>query len=161
MQTRYEFYKSLKAGDVITSSGVKSSGKSGATPMAHNRLHHRDWGKWARITYVGKNEMKKESDTQDDQIGIRMEGIDPSVKDCFMHVATKSVNEPPEARKATKTERRIFLKEYVKTRVEIVEHTRQEIEETKKRMAAQMKSLNKIASEEKIDVDKLLKKGKK
>ena len=161
MQTRYEFYKSLKAGDVITTAGVKTPSKSGATQFAHNRLHHRDWGNWARVTYVGKNALKPADDTHDDQIGIRTEGIDPSVKDCFMHVATKSVNEPPEARKATKTERRIFLKEYVKTRAEIVEHTRQEIEETKKRMAAQMRSLNKIASEEKIDVDKLLKKGKK
>lgn len=160
MQTRYEFYKSLSEGDVITSAGCKTS-KGIETTLSNNRLHHQDWGKWARVTYVGTSELAKENDGKE-RIGIRMEGIDPSVHDCFIHVATKGANEAPEARKATKTERKVFLKEYVRTRAEIVEHKKKEIEEEKKRMAAQMRSINKIAAEEKLDVQKLLKKkGKK
>lgn len=158
MQTRYDFYKSLSEGDVITSTGCgKRHGFE--TVLSYNRLHHQHWGSWARVTYVGSAEGLPVADRE--CIGIRLEGIDPSIRDSFVHLAKKKDCEAPEARKATKTERKIFLKEYLKTRTEIIEHKRKEIEAEKKRMTVQMKALNKIASDEKLDVGKLLKKKEK
>lgn len=157
MQTRFEFYQSLSEGDVITSVGCKSE-KGTEEILTHNRLQHEGWGKYARVAYVGTKGLKS---SEVEQIGIRLEGIDPSIHDCRVHVARKDDMKPPEARKANRMERRTFIKEYIKTRVEIIEHKKHQLVEEQKRLKEQAKALERIVSCEKLDVDKLLKKVKK
>lgn len=159
MQNRYEFYKSLQVGDVITSRGVKpASGKK----LSKNGLHNQGWDEYARVTSIVSKELLAESPLKSgDQIGIRVEGIQPSLHDCFVHVANSADRDAPKERKATKPERTAFMKQYVKTRTEIVDHNVDEIANQMKKMKAERKRLQTLAKAEKIDVAKLLKKGKK
>lgn len=153
---QYTFFKSLKVGDVITTDGVCNE-----EIVSNQSQHDGAWNRYARITEVGSPLKQDEKNGTAKAFGVKWEGIDQSIQDCFTHIGVdKEVSSKFMMRKASRSERRTFLKEYLKTRVAIVEHRRSEMSEQKKALTAQMKNLNKIASEEKIDVSKLLKKKK-
>ena len=160
MKNLFEFYKTLSPGDVITTVGVQEKVKG--DEITHNRLHHQGWGQYARVTDapVADSEMKMK-DCDAGCIGVKWEGIDPSVKDVIVHVANPNDTTPTPLRKANRTERKLFLKEYVKTRVEIVDHMTEQVRAEEKKLRAQRNSLKKIAAADKIDLDKLLKDKKK
>ena len=154
MKNLYDFYETLTPGDVITSVGVKGVNKKDEAQLTENRFHHVGWNKYARVTSV-------ESDGDVGNIDVKWEGIDASIKDCERHVASKSAPQPITVRKTTKTEHRAFVEEYLKTRLEIVDHKNEEIVHTRKKLAKEKRILNAIASKENIDTSKLLKKAKK
>ena len=164
MRNLYDFYKSLTPGDVITTVGVKGVSKKDEEELTYNRLHHEGWNKYARITSTHPSERcaqtAEDGGTEDLVVGVEWEGIDPSVKDGFGHFAYKSDPDPVKVRKTTKTEHRAFVEEYLKTRIEIIDHKTEEIANTKKKLVRERKQLSAIASKERIDTDKLLKKRK-
>ena len=151
MKTLYDFYETLTPGDVITSVGVKGVSKKDEVQLTSNRLHHEGWNKYARITSVKAG---------DGEADVKWEGIDASINDCQRHCASKSMPQPITIRKTTKTEHRAFVEEYLKTRLEIVDHRNEEIVNTRKKLAKEKRILNAIASKEHIDTSALLKKKK-
>jgi len=159
MESLYSFFKSLVPGDVITSSGCKGIAKKNEQILTVNREHHRGWGKYARITDT-KPEIKA-SDKQINIAGVRWEGIDPSTHDMFAHVASEIDNSPNNLRKASKAERKVFMQEYLKTRIEIADHMAEEAKDILRRAKKTSRNLSKIAQEEKIDTEKLLKRKEK
>lgn len=154
MKTLYDFYETLTPGDVITSVGVKGVNKKDEVQLTNNRYHHEGWNKYARVTSV-------ESDGDVGNVDVKWEGIDESISDCERHVASRSAPEPITVRKTTKTEHRAFVEEYLKTRLEIVDHKQEEIVHTRKTLAKERRKLAAIASKENIDTSKLLNKRKK
>lgn len=156
MKNKYNFYKTLKPGDVITTSGVKGVSKKEAEDLTHNRLHHEGWNKFARVVKLDEKDASHRAGQQ--AIAVMLEGIDKTMADCFFHSANASDNTPVKIRMATKVEHRAFIEEYVKTRMEIIEHRKSELVMERKTLAREERILKSIATDEHVDVNKLMEK---
>lgn len=156
MKNKYSFYKSLKPGDVITTSGIKGVSKKDAEDLSHNRLHHDGWNKFARVVKLDEKDATHRAGQP--AIGVMLEGIDKTMADCFFHSAIASDTSPVKIRMATKVEHRAFIEEYVKTRMEIIEHKKSELVMERKILAIEERRLKSIANNEHVDVVKLMEK---
>ena len=151
METLSEFYSSLKPGDIITTVGVQPAGKEEL--LVGNCYSHKKWGRYARVTEVAKrgNHILRNGD-----IGIKIEGIDPSLSECMWRCVASSNTHKANIRKANDMEHRTFMEEYLKVRVKLNEHNQEEAKATVKRLKKERTRLNKIAKEENIPINKLV-----
>lgn len=149
METIVDFYRSLKPGDVITTVGCQPAGKEEL--LTTNHMQHEKWGRYGRVTAIGTKK-----DLKDGDIGIRLEGIDPSLKECFWHTAREGDKRIAKMRRATDMEHKTFMEEYLKVRLQFINHQQHEMEETAKRINKERTRLRKIAKAEHIDTKKLI-----
>lgn len=149
METLPEFYSSLKPGDIITTVGVQPAGKEEL--LVGNCYSHKKWGRYARVTEVSSGPGLRTGD-----IGIKIEGIDPSLSECMWHTCHVGDTRKANIRKANDTEHHTFMEEYLKVRVKLNEHNQEEAKATVKRLKKERTRLNKIAKEENIPINKLV-----
>lgn len=150
METISEFYSSLKPGDIITTAGIQPAGKEEL--LTHNFSSHNKWGRYARVTEVSNGPGLRKGD-----IGIKIEGIDPSLSECMWHTCTADDKRKVNIRKATDIEHHTFMEEYLKVRVKLNEHRQAEAQATVKQLRKERTRLNKIAKEENILITRLVK----
>ena len=152
METLSEFLKTLKPGDIITTVGCKGQKKGHEDLLVKNGHQHEKWGRYARVTEVAPVAGK----LRDGDIGIRTEGISPTMSDVFWTAfSPEQASGAPPIRKATESEHRVFMEEYLKVRIQINTHNTLEIKAKAKQLRAERASLNKIAKREQIDIKSL------
>ena len=151
METLPEFYSSLKPGDIITTVGVQPAGKEEL--LVGNCYSHKKWGRYARVTEVAKvgSPMLKSG-----TVGIKIEGIDPSLSECMWRSVDAKDTHKANIRKANDMEHHTFMEEYLKVRVALNEHRQEEAKATFKQLKKERARLNKIAKEEDIPINKLV-----
>lgn len=149
METISDFYSSLKPGDIITTAGVQPAGKEEL--LTKNFSSHTKWGRYARVTEVSSGSGLKPGD-----IGIKIEGIDPSLSECIWHTCSVGDTRKANIRKATDVEHHTFMEEYLKVRVKLNEHRQAEAQATVKQLRRERTRLNKIAKAENIQLTKLV-----
>ena len=150
METIVDFYRSLKPGDIITTVGCQPAGKEEL--LTTNHMQHEKWGRYGRVTAIGTKK-----DLKDGDVGIRLEGIDPHLSECYWHTASVNDKRAVKMRKATDMEHKTFMEEYLKVRLQFINHQQSEIKETAKRLNKERTRLRKIARTEHIDTRKLMK----
>ena len=150
METLADFYKSLKPGDIITTVGCQPAGKEELLTI--NNPQHKKWGRYGRVAAVGSKK-----DLRIGDIGIRLEGIEPHLGECYWHTALVGDKKAAKMRKATDMEHKTFMEEYLKVRMQLIDHQQSEMKETAKRLNKERTRLRKIARTEHIDTRKLMK----
>ena len=148
METIVDFYRSLKPGDIITTVGCQPAGKEEL--LTTNHMQHEKWGRYGRVTAIGTKK-----DLKDGDVGIRLEGIDPHLSECYWHTANVNDKRAVKMRKATDMEHKTFMEEYLKVRMQLIDHQQSEMKETAKRLNKERTRLRKIAQAEHIDTKKL------
>ena len=155
MKTLADFYRSLKVGDVITTVGCKGQPKNKEEPLIppENQTFASDkWRRYARVAEV----LSEDVQLKEGHVGVRLEGIYPSIKEVMWHATNTKSKSAACVRKATETEHQVFMEEYLKTRVAIVDHRMNEIKQEQKSLRRERARLSKIAETEDIDADKLV-----
>ena len=151
MQTQFEFIKSLKPGDIITTVGVKNvEKKSLVTDHSGGRTR---WSRYARVSDV--SDQKSSEMKSGDVVGVRLEGLYPDVRDALWHMTGAYDKTKPMARKASVEEHAVYMHEYLKCRKQLNEHRMKENKEEAKKLRSELRSLQKIADAEGIDIDNI------
>lgn len=114
-------------------------------------MQHEKWGRYGRVTAIGTKK-----DLKDGDVGIRLEGIDPHLSECYWHTANVNDKRAVKMRKATDMEHKTFMEEYLKVRMQLIDHQQSEMKETAKRLNKERTRLRKIAQAEHIDTKKLM-----
>lgn len=151
MKTQYDFIKSLKPGDVITTVGVKNATEK--TLVNNCGCGGSKLNRYARVVAItaSKSDLRP-----GDDIGVRLEGTYPDCRDMLWHVAREGDQCPPMARKASDAEHTAYMTEYIKFRKQLNAHHMQENKEEAKKLRIELKELKKIATAEKIDINSIL-----
>lgn len=147
MQTQFDFLKSLKPGDVITTVGVKNVEEK--TLVTDRSAGKTKWARYARVAEIDCGKSTKAS--TDPCASVRLEGLYPDARDVFWRVAFSDNKKRPMARKATDVEHSVYMQKYIECRKELIEHHVKCNKEEAKSLRHELKALKKIADSEGIE----------
>ncbi len=144
MTNMYSFFKTLTTGDVITSSGCCRRKKDEEVLSLGQTLN-----KYARV------ELIEDSAKEDEKaIAVVLGGVDPSISDVYVRIASAESKSKPALRKANKDERKVFISKYVGNRIALSEHRINEAKEVMRKDRKAIKDLEKLAADENVKIDK-------
>ena len=143
MTNTYSFFKTLTTGDVITSSGCCRRKKDEEILSLGQTLN-----KYARVELI-------EDSAKDDEkaIAVVLEGVDPSISDVYIRVASAESKCKSTLRKANKDERKEFISKYVGNRIVLSQHRISEAKEEMRKSRKVIKDLEKLAADENVVID--------